>query len=74
MRGMCGDYNSVIGMEKDEPMRRFVTGMAKGRFNPAMGEATLSGVYVETDDMTGRATRVCEVRQGGKLVAAGPLG
>ena len=72
--GMCGDYNSVIGMEKDEPMRRFVTGMAKGRFTPAMGEATLSGVYVETDDMTGRATRVCAVRQGGKLVAAGPLG
>ena len=70
--GMCGDYNSVIGMEKDEPMRRFVTGMAKGRFTPAMGEATLSGVYVETDDLTGRATRVVSVRQGGRLETAGP--
>jgi metallophosphoesterase (TIGR00282 family) len=70
--GMCGDYNSVIGMEKEEPMRRFVTGMSKGRFTPAMGEATLSGVYVETDDMTGRATRVVAVRQGGRLEATGP--
>jgi 2',3'-cyclic-nucleotide 2'-phosphodiesterase len=33
--GMCGDYNSVIGMEKDEPMRRFITGMGKGRFQAA---------------------------------------
>ncbi len=32
---MCGDYNSVIGMQKEEPMRRFVTGMAKGRFTPS---------------------------------------
>jgi calcineurin-like phosphoesterase len=69
---MCGDYDSVIGMEKDEPMRRFVTGMAKGRFSPALGEATLSGLYVETDDRTGRATRVEMVRQGGRLAAAGP--
>jgi calcineurin-like phosphoesterase len=53
-------------------MRRFVTGMSKGRFTPAMGEATLSGVYVETDDMTGRARRVVAVRQGGRLEATGP--
>lgn len=70
--GMCGDYHSVIGMERDEPLRRFVTGMPKGRFNPAMGEATLSGVYVETDDATGHATRIEMVRQGGRLRAAGP--
>ena len=70
--GMCGDYDSVIGMEKAEPLRRFVTGMAKGRFTPAMGEATLSGLYVETDDRTGKATRVEMVRQGGRLVQAGP--
>lgn len=70
--GMCGDYNSVIGMEKDEPMRRFVTGMGKGRFTPALGEATLSGVYIETDDRTGRATRIEMVRQGGHLPQAGP--
>jgi 2',3'-cyclic-nucleotide 2'-phosphodiesterase len=70
--GMCGDYNSVIGMEKDEPMRRFITGMGKGRFQAAEGEATLSGLYVETDDRTGRATRVAMVREGGRLETAGP--
>lgn len=71
--GMCGDYHSVIGMDKAEPMRRFVTGMVKGRFVPSMEEATLSGVYVETDDRTGKAVRVEAVRQGGKLSQAGPL-
>jgi 2',3'-cyclic-nucleotide 2'-phosphodiesterase len=70
--GMCGDYNSVIGMEKDEPMRRFITGMGKGRFQAASGEATLSGVYVETDDRTGKATRIAMVRDGGRLATAHP--
>jgi metallophosphoesterase (TIGR00282 family) len=70
--GMCGDYDSVIGMDKLEPIARFVTGMAKGRFVPAEGEATLSGVYVETDDATGRARRVEPVRIGGRLAQAGP--
>ena len=70
--GMCGDYNSVIGMEKDEPMRRFITGMGKGRFQAAEGAATLSGLYVETDDRTGRATRVAMVRDGGRLEPAAP--
>jgi calcineurin-like phosphoesterase len=70
--GMCGDYNSVIGMDKEEPMRRFITGMPKARFTPAAGEATLSGFYVETDDKTGKATRIEMVRQGGRLAQAGP--
>ena len=70
--GMCGDYNSVIGMAKDEPMRRFVTGMGKGRFEPAMGDVTLSGTYIETDDRTGAATRIEMVRLGGRLPQAGP--
>ena len=70
--GMCGDYNSVIGMDKAEPMRRFVTGMGKGRFEPAGGEATLSGVYVETDDRTGLAKRVRMIRVGGRLEEALP--
>ncbi len=64
--GMCGDYNSVIGMETLEPMRRFITGMVKGRFTPANGEATLSGVYLETGPK-GQATRVEPVRIGGCL-------
>lgn len=70
--GMCGDYDSVIGMEKSEPMRRFVTGMSKSRFTPALGEATLSGVYVETDDRTGQATTARMVRLGGRLEQATP--
>ncbi|MGI3170425.1 TIGR00282 family metallophosphoesterase [Pseudooceanicola sp. C21-150M6] len=70
--GMCGDYNSVIGMDKAEPLRRFVTGMSKGRFEPAKGEATLSGAYVETDDRTGLATRIEMVRHGGRLAQSGP--
>ncbi len=70
--GMCGDYNSVIGMEKDEPLRRFVIGMGKGRFVPASGEATLSGLFVETDDRTGKATRVVMVRDGGVLSQSVP--
>ena len=70
--GMCGDYHSVIGMDKGEPMRRFGTGMAKGRFTPADGAATLSGVFVQTDDRTGQAHEVRMVRVGGRLEAAAP--
>ena len=70
--GMCGDYDSVIGMQKDEPMRRFVTGMGRDRFSPAEGEATLCGLYVETADRTGEATRAVPVRVGGRLQQSGP--
>ncbi|GIT92291.1 metallophosphoesterase [Jannaschia pagri] len=70
--GMCGDYNSVIGMEKAEPLRRFVTGMNKARFEPAAGDATLCGLFVETDDSTGLAASVSQVRVGGRLSPMGP--
>jgi hypothetical protein len=70
--GMCGDYNSVIGMEKEEPLRRFTTKIGGGRFVPANGEATLCGVFVESDDATGRARRVAPVRVGGRLAEAWP--
>ncbi len=70
--GMCGDYDSVIGMDKAEPLNRFITGMPKARFSPASEEATLSGLYIETDDKTGKACRVEMVRQGGRLAQAGP--
>ncbi|TFL16973.1 TIGR00282 family metallophosphoesterase [Jannaschia formosa] len=70
--GMCGDYDSIIGMEKSEPLRRFVTGMTKARFEPAGGEATLSGLFVETDDATGLARSVAPVRVGGRLAQASP--
>ena len=68
--GMCGDYDSVIGMDKAEPMRRFLTGMGRDRFTPAEGEATLSGVLVVTDDRTGLATEIRPVRDGGRLQPA----
>jgi len=65
--GMTGDYDSVIGMQKEEPLRRFTTGIPSARFEPASGAATLSGVAVETDDATGLALRVAPVRVGGRL-------
>ncbi|WP_224815819.1 TIGR00282 family metallophosphoesterase [Hasllibacter sp. MH4015] len=70
--GMCGDYNSVIGMDKTEPLRRFLTGMPKDRFSPATGEATLSGVLIETDDQTGKTTRITPIREGGRLQTSTP--
>lgn len=70
--GMCGDYDSVIGMDKTEPMRRFITGMPRDRFTPADGEATLSGVLVETDDRTGMAKAIQPVRDGGRLAQTHP--
>jgi len=65
--GMCGVYNSVIGMDKEEPLQRFITGMRKARFTPADGEATLCGTFVETDNMTGLAKQVVAFRSGGSL-------
>ncbi|MER2606519.1 MAG: TIGR00282 family metallophosphoesterase [Siculibacillus sp.] len=70
--GMCGDYDSVIGMEKDEPINRFVTKIGRARFEPANGEATICGVVVETDDATGLAKRVEPIRLGGLLAQALP--
>ena len=70
--GMTGDYDSIIGMQKDEPMRRFTSGIPAARFEPALGPATLSGIAVETDDATGLAAKVAPVRVGGRLEPALP--
>jgi hypothetical protein len=70
--GMCGDYDSVIGMDKQEPLNRFVRKIPSQRFEPAMGEATLCGVAVETDDRTGLALKVAPIRIGGRLEPAWP--
>jgi 2',3'-cyclic-nucleotide 2'-phosphodiesterase len=70
--GMSGDYDSIIGMAKDEPMNRFVRRIPAGRFEPAMGEGTLCAVAVETDDATGLARRIGAVRLGGRLEEARP--
>jgi 2',3'-cyclic-nucleotide 2'-phosphodiesterase len=65
--GMTGDYDSIIGMQKDEPLRRFTTGIPSSRFEPALGTATLSGLAVETSDATGLAQKIAPVRIGGRL-------
>lgn len=70
--GMCGDYNSVLGMVSDEPLHRFVTRIPKDRFEPASGPATISGVAVDIDDATGLAREVKAVRIGGCLSPSEP--
>ncbi len=69
--GACADYDSVIGMEKHEPVQRFTTKMSGGRFTPALGPATLCGVFVETN-AKGLASRIDPVRVGGRLKPALP--
>jgi len=70
--GMTGDYNSVIGMARDEPLQRFLRRIPAARFEPALGPATLCGVGVETDAASGFATRIGAVRVGGCLEPAAP--
>ena len=70
--GMTGDYDSVIGMNKDEPLGRFLRRVPSARFEPATGPATLCAIAVETDDATGLARRVGAVRLGGRLEGARP--
>src|SRR5581483_732226 len=65
--GMTGDFDSVIGMGKDQPLERFLRRIPTARFEPANGPATLCALAVETDDGTGLATRVAPVRLGGVL-------
>ena len=64
--GACADYDSIIGMEKFEPLQRFTKKMSSGRFQPAAGPATLCAVFVETD-AKGLAARIEPVRVGGRL-------
>ena len=70
--GMTGDYDSVIGMAKAEPLQRFVRRISSGKFEAALGPASLCAVAVETDDATGLATRIAPVRLGGRLEEARP--
>jgi hypothetical protein len=70
--GMTGDYDSIIGMGKDEPLVRFVRRIPSGKFEPASGPGTFCAVAVETDDITGLARKVAGVRFGGRLEEARP--
>ena len=71
--GACADYDSVIGNQKEEPLRRFTTKISGGRYKPAEGPATVCGVYVETDPATGLAVRVEPIRIGGRLAETVPV-
>ena len=69
--GMCGDYDSVIGMQKDEPIRRMIQKTPGSRWEVAVGEGTLCGIAVETD-ARGLATRVAALRLGPNLEETAP--
>lgn len=71
--GMSGDYDSVIGMTKDNAALRFWRKMPGEKLAPAEGVSTVCGVFVETDDTTGHARRIEPVRLGGRLKPAMPL-
>ena len=70
--GMCGDYDSSLGMEKEEPLNRFVTKIPRGRFEAAQGPATICGLAVEISDRTGLAEKVSPVRIGPRLLEQRP--
>jgi 2',3'-cyclic-nucleotide 2'-phosphodiesterase len=71
--GMCGDYDSVLGMQKDESIRRFLQKTPGPRMEPGLGPGTLSGIAVETDDRTGLAVLAAAVRLGPQLEETWPL-
>ena len=65
--GMCGDYNSVIGMNRDNSLKRFLKDPTTQKHYPALGEATISGLMVIADNETGLANKVEPIVLGGSL-------
>jgi hypothetical protein len=70
--GMCGDYDSVIGMQKENAVTRFVRKLPGERLEVAGGEPTICGALIETDDTTGLARAIWPLRLGGRLASAMP--
>lgn len=70
--GMCGDYNSSLGMDKEEPLNRFLSKVPKGRFEAAAGPATICGVGLDISDRTGLCEKIGAVRIGPRLEPAFP--
>lgn len=70
--GMCGDYDSSLGMDKEEPLNRFLSKVPKGRFEAATGPATLCGVGVDISDRTGLTDRIAPFRRGPRLEETAP--
>ena len=65
--GMCGDYNSVIGMDRNNSLKKFLKDSSAENHFPALGEATISGLLVTADDETGLAKKVQPIIFGGSL-------
>jgi metallophosphoesterase (TIGR00282 family) len=63
--GMCGDYNSVIGMDKDNSIMKFLKNKEAKNHFPALGAGTLSGLIVEADEKTGLAIKIERFIEGG---------
>ncbi len=70
--GMTGDYDSVIGMDKEASLKRFRSNLPGPRLTPALGNATLCAVLVETDDRTGLAKAIEPLRCRGRLSPTQP--
>ena len=64
---MCGDYNSVIGMNKENSIKKFLKDQTATRHFPALGEATMSGLLIEADEKTGLAKKVEPIVMGKHL-------
>jgi len=65
--GMCGDYNSVIGMNRDNSLKKFLKDSSVKKHYPALEEATISGLMVQADDKTGLAKKIEPIIVGGVL-------
>jgi len=65
--GMCGDYNSVIGMNRDNSLKKFLKDSSAQKHYPALGKATISGLMVHADDKTGLAKKIEPIIVGGVL-------
>ncbi len=65
--GMCGDYNSVIGMDKENSIKKFLNDKDAIKHFPAEGEATVSGIIIEADYQTGLANKISRLMEGGSL-------
>ena len=65
--GMCGDYNSVIGMNKENSIKKFFSSKDATNHFPAEGEATISGIIIEADNKTGLANKISRLIEGGSL-------
>ena len=65
--GMCGDYNSVIGMNKENSIKKFLKEPDAKKHYPALSDATISGLMVEADELTGLAKKASPIIVGGCL-------